>query len=302
MKSKPFVSVIIPVYNDAHRLQQCLQALYVQTYPSSRYEVVVVDNGSTEDIATVARSFPNVVMTQEAKRGSFQARNQGLTVARGDIVAFTDTDCVPSAEWLTAGVQLLSDTAIAAGRIAFTFKGSKPSAAELLDSQFYLQQETYVRQEQYGATANLFVWREVFTTIGGFNTQLPNLGDKEWCQRAYQAGFSIRYCATAIVEHPARQLSALLAKARRQTRANYILYSLRYGKPTPKKMVQSVLNQCHPATFWNALKDGSLSRRERLRYLWVVLCFRWAIACQLISLLLRPTAADGAARAIIRAA
>ncbi|SRR5579883_429915 len=176
---QPFVSVIIPVYNDTHRLQLCLQALYVQTYPYSRYEVVVVDNGATEAIATVVRCFPNVVFTHEAIRGSFQARNQGLIVARGEIIAFTDADCVPSADWLAAGVRALSDAAIAAGRIVFTFKNNQPSAAEYLDSQFYVQQETYVQREQYGATANLFAWKAVFAAVGDFNTQLPNLGDKE---------------------------------------------------------------------------------------------------------------------------
>ena len=106
-QQQPFVSVIIPVFNDNESLRLCLAAIAQQTYPQARYEVIVVDNNSQESTTQVVDEFEGVVLVKEPQPGSYIARNRGLLSAQGSAIAFTDADCVPALTWLEAGVTAL---------------------------------------------------------------------------------------------------------------------------------------------------------------------------------------------------
>lgn len=278
----PFVSVIIPVYNDGDRLVRCLNALYFQQrYPYSRYEVIVVNN-STEAIEPICQPFPNVRYCWELKPGSYAARNRGIAHARGEILAFTDSDCIPHRDWLVEGVRSLQahpQAGIVGGHIEFFFRGDRPTVVEYADSVCYLQQPVYVSRDHYGATANLFTWRKVIEQVGGFDERLLNLGDKEFGQRVYGAGWAVEYVPGAIVFHPARAtLQELLGKARRQTQANRVLCQLT-GQPVPKC-------SCLPMewrffrTVWGDEKLPGW--RAKLEFIWVMHCLKWAIGWELL--------------------
>src|SRR4051794_296822 len=92
--NKPFVSIIIPVYNDGERLRTCLTALSKQTYPAERFEVLVIDNGSKVSPGPIVADFPFAKLSIETRPGSYCARNNGLALAKGEMFAFTDADCV----------------------------------------------------------------------------------------------------------------------------------------------------------------------------------------------------------------
>ena len=94
--SPKFVSVIIPVYNDLKLLSTCLECLDRQTYPKTRFEVLVVDNGSDLPVQPIVSRYSNVKLEKESMPGSYAARNRGIAAARGEILAFTDADCRPS--------------------------------------------------------------------------------------------------------------------------------------------------------------------------------------------------------------
>jgi len=96
----PFISAIIPVYNDSIRLRTCLQALEEQTYPKGAYEVIVVDNGSDESIEPIVAEFNQAKASYEPHPQSYAARNKGLSLARGGVIAFTDSDCIPAPDWI----------------------------------------------------------------------------------------------------------------------------------------------------------------------------------------------------------
>lgn len=274
----PFVSVIIPVHNDRDRLQQCLKAIYFQTYPYSYYELLVIDNNSTENLFYLCQQFPNVRYYQESECGSYAARNKGVRVARGEVIAFTDSDCIPDRHWLTAGVGALlqrPEAGMIGGAVQFYFRGDRPNPVEYFDSIFYLQQQTYVEHHHYAVTANLFTRRLVLETVGGFDQQLLNLGDKEWGQRVFAAGWQISFCPDAIIRHPARSdLSALLEKGRRQARANYQISQMRGEKPP----VFSFLPMGW--AFWcSVYRDPNLPAwREKVIFVWIVHRFKWAVA------------------------
>ena len=220
--SNKFVSVIIPVFNDTERLKLCLSALENQTYPQESYEVIVVDNNSEENIAAIAKNFKQVILTQESKRGSYAARNRGIKIAKGEVLAFTDSDCIPISNWLENGVTklLLSpNCGIVAGKIDLYYqKDNTPNSAEIFDKLVNLQQEKYVKEHHYGATANLFTFKYIFDKIGLFNAELKSGGDGEWGNRVFAGGYDIIYDPDVLILHPARNsLSQLAKKVIRQT-------------------------------------------------------------------------------------
>src|SRR5688572_2788795 len=106
--AQPFVSVVVPVRNDAARLRTCVAALRVQSYPSNRYEIIVDDNASHEPVVLEHRELPITRVVRNEGPGSYAARNAGIAASCGDVLAFTDSDCVPAAEWLEKAVARLT--------------------------------------------------------------------------------------------------------------------------------------------------------------------------------------------------
>ena len=226
LMSTPFVSIIIPTFNDSERLQHCLSLLESQTYPKHLYEVIVVDNNSSDDIAQVVAEFEHANSAFEPTPGSYIARNKALTIAKGEILGFTDSDCAPALNWIEQGVaQVLAypGCGFVAGRIDFSFEDPEnPTAAELYDSMHFLRQEKYVREGNFGVTANLFTTPEVFQAVGVFDATLKSGGDREWGKRVYAAGYTQIYADSVVITHPARaDLKALIQKLCRVHRGDF---------------------------------------------------------------------------------
>ena len=98
---EPDVSVIVPVYNRAKVIRPCLDSILAVDYPVDRLELIVVDNASTDDTPRVLEQYAaRIRIIREAKRGPAAARNAGLRVARGEVAAFTDSDCQVEQSWL----------------------------------------------------------------------------------------------------------------------------------------------------------------------------------------------------------
>lgn len=213
------ISVIIPVFNDASALRACLESLRWQTLPRSEYEVLVVDNGSATSPGDIVREYEFARYLFEATPGSYNARNSGVRAASGDLLAFTDADCVPASDWLESASRRLSaapNTDALGGRIVLTVSVDR-TPAELFELvvQPFLQQQ-YVEQMGFAATANLIVRREAFLAVGPFDGTRMSSGDKEWGRRLSASGRKLDYAAEVIVSHPARRsLAALIRKHRR---------------------------------------------------------------------------------------
>lgn len=215
--SNPFVSVIIPVFNDAERLKACLKALENQTYPKTLYEVIVVDNGSDEGIEGVVSQFGQAVATHESRPGSYVARNKGISLAKGDIIAFTDADCIPALDWIEKGVANLlrvPNCGLVAGKIEIFAKDpAHPTAVELFETLTALAQEDFLEEGRFGATANLFTFKSVIEDVGSFDSTLKSAGDNEWGKRVFSAGYKQIYADDTCVNHPARYSLAELYKS-----------------------------------------------------------------------------------------
>ncbi len=214
-----FVSVIIPVYNDAG-LERCLAALATQTLPREHFEVIVVDNGGTTDLSAALMALPQATLVCETTPGSYAARNFGISLSRGDILAFTDADCTPDRRWLENALRRLEQSnrdVILGGRIQVYAKDpARPTHAEQYDLALAFPQEFYVKTRGYSVTANLITTRRIFDHAGPFDAKLMSGGDKEWCQRAVGQGFKLVYADDAVVSHPARSTVGELVKKRRR--------------------------------------------------------------------------------------
>jgi cellulose synthase/poly-beta-1,6-N-acetylglucosamine synthase-like glycosyltransferase len=121
----PQVSIIIPIHNSAHTIGQLLDSIQQLDYPSDRYEVLVVDNNSTDDLEGVVTAYPVRLLHERAVQSSYAARNQGIRQAKGEILAFTDADCQVHPQWLRHLQSAFRDPAI--GGAAGTIKGVEPA-------------------------------------------------------------------------------------------------------------------------------------------------------------------------------
>ncbi len=215
-----FISVIVPVKDGGARFRALMAALAAQDFSADRWELLVADNGSTDGTPDWARTraatfpVPMTVLDASARPGSYAARNVALQQARGNVLAFTDADCLPVPGWLSAGLRALEDgpADLAGGHVRFTFRGSRPDTAELVDSLTNMQMEIDILQRGVTKTANLFARREVFDRNGPFPDDLRSGGDVQWTGAAVRAGFRLVFAPAAEVAHPARSWGEMWRK------------------------------------------------------------------------------------------
>jgi glycosyltransferase involved in cell wall biosynthesis len=277
-----FVSVIIPVYNDAERLGLCLRALSVQTYPQDHYEVIVIDNDSAESIAPVVAAFAHVRVAFEGYRGPAAARNRGIAEARGDIIAFTDSDCIPAPDWIQQGVTYLHSVpncGLVAGKVEiFAADPQHPNAVELYEQLTAYDQKRYLQESRFGATANVFTFKSVIEDVGTLNPKMEIYReDVEWGQRVFAAGYAQVYGETAVVAHPARRTLSDLSKKLARTVGGQVLRRKNTAYPFGAFLYdvfrEAVPNFRHIGA---AMRDKRLvSTSQRLKILVMILIVRY---------------------------
>ena len=204
-----FVSIIVPVYNSHNYLKKCLKALDNQTYPKGLYEVIVVDNGSEEDIKSVVNQFAQTKYAYESQPGSYVARNKGISDATGEIIAFTDADCIPAPDWLEKGTIKFLQTencGLVGGNIELFFLDSSSlTSVEVYESiEYGFNQEKLINEEHFCQSANLFTSKKIISRVGLFDSSLKSGGDREWGIRVFEKGYQQVYAEDALVKHPAR--------------------------------------------------------------------------------------------------
>lgn len=196
----PFVSVVIPVRNDARRLAICLASLKQQDYPPGRFEVIVVDNGSTDNSRLIAEEAgAKVLCFPDLRVGAL--RNRGVSEAQGEILAFVDSDHEVPRGWLQCGTgELSADCEI-------DMIGS-PCLAPLKGSwvqrvwEFHRLRNNRRSEVKWLGAGNMFVRRATFISVGGFNEDLVAAEDVDLCERfAQNSGKIISDMRTANFHH-----------------------------------------------------------------------------------------------------
>lgn len=193
------------VRNEAARLPSLLAALGAQTIDRAQFEVIVVDDDSTDETASIARRSSARVIEVGTHVGLPRGRNIGIRAAVARVIAFTDGDCIPDPDWVAAGLATIEESGadILAGGITVPL-GPRATAASLVDATFFDQEEFVGRG--FAAGANLWVRRSVFETYGMFDERLGMYGDEEeFCQRATSKGARLIYAPEVHVAHTPRR-------------------------------------------------------------------------------------------------
>jgi glycosyltransferase involved in cell wall biosynthesis len=191
--------VVIPARDAARTLQNTLDALAAQDL-GEPFEVIVADNGSDDDTPQLAESHPRVdkVLRRERGAGPGAARNDGVQAAAGEVIAFTDSDCVPSPRWLAAGLAAMEHADLVQGRV-LPVEGVPIGP---FDHTLWVTSE-------YGLyeTANLLVRKRVFAQVGGFEDvvdtrhERPFGEDALFAWRAKRLGARTTFSEDALVHH-----------------------------------------------------------------------------------------------------
>lgn len=249
----PFISIIVPVYNGERTIGACLDSLVSQDYPPDSYEIIIVNNNSTDKSCDIIREYPVTLLHERGIQTSYAARNRGISAARGEIVAFTDADCIAASDWLRELVTpftVLDEPGQGKEAIVGGVGG------QVLDSepqneveQFIcsLQLFSHYRQENSYLpvlmTNNAAYRRKDLLALGSFNEQLYTGADIDLAWRIQLvAGAQVVYAPQAIVYHVHRSTLRSMAKQFRRHGFGEIfldaMYKDRPGyKRTPKRQL-----------------------------------------------------------------
>ena len=198
----PMVSVIVCSYNGARTLAACLDSLGKLNYTS--YEIILVDDGSTDDTACVAAQFPQVHYIHQSNHGLSHARNTGAAAAKGEVLAYTDSDCMADADWL----YYLIGTLVSGDYAGVGGPNITPPAENWIQAcvaaapggpNHVLLTDTVA---EHIPGCNMAFYRWAFEVVGGFDPEYRKAGDDvDFCWRIQQAGRVIAFSPTAIVWH-----------------------------------------------------------------------------------------------------
>jgi len=199
------ISVVVPFHNEARYVSRCVESLLRQSYPSDCYEIIMVDNNSTDNSAEQVAAHPGVKLLAESRPGSYAARNRGVAQATGDVIAFTDGDCLVSRDWLQtiAAAMQHSDAKLLLGGVTFAHDsfGMRAIAAYEVDKAAYVFSSD-TPEIYFGYTNNMAVRRDVFDHAGPF-VEVTRGGDTLFVQKALRQYTCelVRYVPEMQVQH-----------------------------------------------------------------------------------------------------
>lgn len=196
------VSVIVPAYNAAATIGRTISAVLAQAGVAP-FEVVVVDDGSSDATATIIQSFP-VKYIYQTNAGPAAARNRGARVAAGEFLFFTDSDCVPHPDWLQKMLPHFADAA--SGVVAGSYGIANPenTLARCIHQEIlYRHHHLLPQHPKVFGSYNFGVRRNVFDQVGGFNAEYRHASgeDNDLSYKIRQAGHKIFFAKDALVDH-----------------------------------------------------------------------------------------------------
>ena len=174
----PVLSVVIPAYNEARFIGACLHALRAQRFAAGRIEIIVVDNGSTDETVGIARTLADSVLLEPHARVA-RMRNIGAARAQGSVLAFLDADCIAEPDWASAAMASLDLQRCITGATVLV-----PPDAVWVERAWFSQEAQGRRHVAHINSGNLIVPRQLFDELQGFDESLVTGEDYEFCQRA----------------------------------------------------------------------------------------------------------------------
>jgi glycosyltransferase involved in cell wall biosynthesis len=231
----PEISVVVPCFRSPDRLRALLEALAAQDLPTEQFEVVVVDDGSPEPLASTARVFAGRLrlhVHRQANAGPAAARNRGAEVACADLLAFTDDDCRPARDWLSRllAAHRAHPEAMLGGHVVNAVDDDPAAEASQLLVTFVYEWFDDDHPSRFFASNNLAAPREGYLALGGFDTTFPRPGgeDRELCERWHRDGRPLTEVPDAVVHHfHVMGVRGLLRQHRNYGRGAYLVHRRR---------------------------------------------------------------------------
>jgi len=272
------ISVIIPTLNENAVIQQCLKALSSNRLSKTAFEVIVVDNGSTDATVETVRQFQALhsLKVISLKRVHISAlRNRGAAEARGKILAFLDADCLALADWLTNALRLFEDHG--EGIIGCHYQ--IPDDATWVGRVWCQNRLTErVGNVSYVPSGDLLIDRELFFQVGGFDESLQTNEDFEFCQRVIAAGFTVKSYQELRVVHLGTPRT-LLGFYKKQRWHGTHVFAVFLRDPRKRKNLRPVLLSVYTLGCLAGLISGVL---------WGIVSSRWGIPTVFVAMLVLP--------------
>ncbi len=207
--NRPFVSIIIPSHNRPKCLQQCLAAITELDYARDKFEVIVVDDGSSTQLDPIVDLFSakiNLHLLKQEHAGPAGARNRGVKQAKGEFLVFTDDDCRPTPGWLATLTNFLSikPDSMIGGEILNALPGNLfSSASQALVSYLYFYYNKNSKEAHFFTANNIALSKKCFLAVGGFDQEwgIAAAEDREFCDRWLLSGYQMTYAPEAVVYH-----------------------------------------------------------------------------------------------------
>lgn len=208
---KPYLSIIVPVLNGANHINNLMNSLININYPDNKYEILIVDNGSRDTTVELIKKFqkniPELKLFFEKRKSSYAARNTGIRNAKGEILVFTDADCIVDKNWLINIVEGFSENSV--GCVAGEILSGKwfNIVEEYYTKKDIMSQKNTLNSEflPYPMTANVAYRKVIFEKIGYFDEKLISGGDADFAWRMQlETEYKIVYDQNAIVIHKHR--------------------------------------------------------------------------------------------------
>ncbi|MGH7949657.1 MAG: glycosyltransferase, partial [Candidatus Binataceae bacterium] len=224
----PMVSVVVCAYNAERTMRACLESLRHIAYPN--FEVVIVDDGSRDRTAEIASEFPEFRLIRQPNKGLALARNVGLHAARGEIIAYTDSDCVVDPHWISIMVRAMEEGGFDGcggpnyapheeGRIQGCVAASPGAPSHVLVAD---------DRAEHLAGCNMMFTKAALVKVGGFDARFSTAGDDvDMCWRLIDAGCTLGYSPAAFVWHYRRNtITAYYGQQKGYGRAEAMLFEL----------------------------------------------------------------------------
>lgn len=199
------ISVVVPFYNTEDHIEECINGLLGQSYPSARYEVIMVDNNSTDRSAAIVGKYSRITLLSERKQGAYAARNRGVAASRGEIIAFIDADCVPASDWLERLIAAMNAPGVGLVQGGRVYATESPALSLLAAYEAERAAYTFSGRSgeiYYGYTNNMAVRREVFDRCGPF-LEIPRGADSIFVHRVIgtYSCETVQYAPDARIRH-----------------------------------------------------------------------------------------------------
>jgi len=230
----PFVSIIIPVLNGATQVDTCIESLHSLDYPNDCYEIIVIDNGSTDNSLDKLKKL-SVILLTEQKKGRAHALNAGLKICKGSIICSTDISCIAEPLWLKQMTSHFQDPGVGcvAGEIKL-LKDLDNAITSFQERQNYMS-PMYAKNRNkppflpFADGANCAFRKDVFDQIGPFEEQFFKAADVEICYRMQiLTDYKIVFDQLAILWEPGEPTFAALLKQRYRIGAGRELMQIKY--------------------------------------------------------------------------